>query len=65
LLTVIHKRHDLFGQFSKHTILVLQVLVIAAFTGFSAANWRCPACNKYLGQDINRRMCRKCGARLR
>ena len=65
ILTVIHKRQDLFGDFSKHTILRLQLLVIAAFIGFSAVNWRCPSCKKYLGQDINRRVCRKCGTRLR
>jgi len=64
-LTVIHKRQDLFGYFSKYTVLRLQLLVIAAFIGFSAVNWRCPSCKKYLGQDINRRVCRKCGTRLR
>lgn len=64
-LTVIHKRQDLFGLFSEYTVLRLQLLVIAAFIGFSAVNWRCPSCKKYLGQDINRRVCRKCGTRLR
>jgi TctA family transporter len=64
-LTVVYKRQDLFGELSKNTIFALQLLVIAAFIGFSAFNWRCPSCKKYLGPDINRPICRKCGTRLR
>jgi hypothetical protein len=62
---LLYKRPDLFGEISKQAILAAQVVLIAAFIGFSALNWRCPACNKYLGQDINRRKCRKCRTRLR
>jgi rRNA maturation endonuclease Nob1 len=40
-------------------------VVIIAFIGFSAFNWRCPSCKRYLGADINRHMCKKCGTRLR
>jgi len=64
ILTLVHKRPDLFGEFPKSTISGLQLVVIAAFAGFSAVNWRCPSCKKYLGQDINRRICKKCGTRL-
>jgi hypothetical protein len=64
-LVLLHKRPDLFGEISKHTIFAAELVLIAAFIGFSAANWRCPACNKYLGPDINRRVCKKCGTRLR
>ncbi len=32
--------------------------------GFSLYNWRCPACNKYLGKAINPKFCVKCGAAL-
>ncbi len=64
ILAVVHKRHDLFGEFSKSTIFGLQLVVIAAFAGFTAVNWRCPSCNKYLGPDISRRVCKKCGTRL-
>jgi hypothetical protein len=49
LLAVVYKRHDLFGEYS----------------GFTAINWRCPSCNKYLGKDINKRACRHCKTRLR
>ena len=63
-LVLLYKRPDLFGEISKPSIFAAQVVLIAAFIGFSAANWRCPACNKYLGTDINRRICRKCRTRL-
>ena len=64
LLVLLYKRSDLFGEISKQTIFTAQVVLIASFIGFSVANWRCPACNKYLGSDINRRICRKCRTRL-
>ena len=31
---------------------------------FSLKNWRCPACNGYLGKAISPRFCSKCGAAL-
>ena len=65
LAGVIHRRPDLFGEFSKSTLFGAQVAVIAAFIGFTGFNWRCPSCTKYLGNDINRHICKKCGARLR
>lgn len=65
ILAVVSKRPDLFGEFSKNTVLTLQIAVIGAFLGFSALNWRCPSCKKYLGYDINKRICRTCGTRFR
>jgi len=65
LLSVVYKRSDLFGEFSKNAIFAAQIVLIAAFIGFSAFNWRCPSCNKYLGSNINRRICKQCGTRLR
>jgi hypothetical protein len=62
---LLYKRPDLFGEISKQAILAAQAVTIVAFIGFSAANWRCPACSKYLGPDINRRKCKKCRTRLR
>lgn len=64
-LTLLYKRPDILGEFSRNTIFATQLLVIAAFVGFSALNWRCPSCNKYLGKDINKCVCKKCGTRLR
>ncbi len=63
-LVLIYKRSDIFGEFSKNNIVALQVILIGVFIGFSAINWRCPSCNKYLGGDINKRICKKCGIRL-
>jgi hypothetical protein len=61
---VLHKRPDLVGAVSRQAIFSLQAIVIAAFLGFTAMNWRCPSCGKHLGGDIHRQRCRKCGARL-
>ncbi len=64
-LAVLYKRPTALGEFSRNTIFGVQIIVIAAFIGFSRVNWRCPSCNKYLGNNISRRVCRKCGSRLR
>lgn len=37
------------------------ILLVGVFTFF---NWRCPACNRYLGKTINPKFCSSCGARL-
>ncbi|HXX56565.1 MAG TPA: hypothetical protein VEI96_01025 [Thermodesulfovibrionales bacterium] len=65
LLALLYRRPDLFGEFSKGAIDTAQIVLIMAFIAFSVFNWRCPACKKYLGSDISRRTCRRCGARLR
>ena len=63
-LAVIYNRPGPFGNISKNAIFSIQVMVIAAFIGFTSVNWRCPSCNKYLGRDINKLGCRKCGTRF-
>ena len=65
MLAVLYKRPDLIGNFSKVNIVITQALLILAFINFSAYNWVCPSCKKYLGSDMNRRVCKRCGARLR
>ena len=64
-LALLYKRSDLFGEFSKDIIFAAQIALIAVFIGFSAFNWRCPSCKKYLGPNINRCICKQCGTRLR
>lgn len=64
-LVLLYKRTDLFGEFSRNSVFAAQVLLVAGFIVFSAFNWRCPSCNKYIGNDINRRICKNCGTRLR
>lgn len=65
LVAVLYKRPDLFGAFSKDTLVAVQVLAALALVNFTAFNWHCPSCKKYLGGDLNRRVCKQCGVRLR
>jgi hypothetical protein len=37
---------------------------IAGAIAFSFKNWRCPACNKYLGRSIEPNFCPRCGISL-
>jgi hypothetical protein len=62
---LLYQRPDLFGEFSKSSIILMQLLLVGAFFAFSALNWRCPSCKKYLGPNIHRTVCRHCGIRLR
>lgn len=64
VLTLLYKRHDLFGEFSKMSIVSAQIVTIGVFVAFSFYNWRCPSCRKYLGADINKRVCKRCRTRL-
>lgn len=45
---------------SEIPIFILIALIIGALL-FSLKNWRCPACNAYLGRDASPRFCPKCG----
>ncbi len=65
LTAVIYKRPDLFGALPKSLLFGIQAVLIGAFIGFSAINWRCPSCNKFLGRDVHQDVCRRCGARLK
>jgi hypothetical protein len=38
--------------------------MIAGAIVFSLYNWRCPACNRYLGKQRNPKFCNKCGVAL-
>ena len=44
---------------------IVLFLIVAACVGYSWVNWRCPACNGYLGRGIEPKHCRNCGAALR
>ena len=65
LMAVVYKRNDLFGEYSSESLFAAQVIVISTFIGFTANNWKCPACKKYLGRDIHKRECRHCRTSLR
>jgi hypothetical protein len=40
------------------------VAAIVAVLLFSFRNWRCPACDHYLGRGFNPHFCQRCGAPL-
>ncbi len=61
---VLYKRPDLLGAVSHRTLFGLQAISIASFLVFTTYNWQCPSCNKFLGSNIHRHRCGKCGARL-
>ena len=64
VFALLYARPGWLGPNSRGTIFSAQIVVIAAFIGFTYQNWRCPACNRHLGGDLDRRMCSKCRARL-
>jgi len=64
LVAMLYKRSDLFGEFSKNTLAFAQIVIILVFINFTAFNWRCPSCKKYMGHDMNPRGCKNCGTRL-
>jgi hypothetical protein len=46
---------------------VVAPVLVAAVVGaliFSLRNWRCPACDRYLGKGASPRFCPKCGVAL-
>ena len=40
------------------------LVFVGAALVFSFRNWRCPACDKYLGKGMSLRFCPKCGVAL-
>ena len=46
-------------------ILGVVFALILGSVAFSLWNWRCPACNRYLGKGISPSFCSKCGVPLR
>jgi hypothetical protein len=41
------------------------IVLVAGAVVFSLKNWRCPACDRYLGKGMSPRFCPKCGVALR
>jgi rubrerythrin len=41
------------------------VVVVGGLLAFSLRNWRCPACNAYLGKSTSMRHCPRCGVALK
>ena len=64
VFAILYAHPGWLGPNSRGTIFSAQIVVIAAFIGFTYHNWRCPACNRHLGGDLHRRTCGTCRARL-
>lgn len=58
------ERMDLLGVPAVIWGPVLAAFVVGALV-FSFKNWRCPACNGYLGKTFNPKYCSRCGVELR
>jgi surface polysaccharide O-acyltransferase-like enzyme len=41
------------------------LVVVISIGGFSFRNWRCPACDGYLGKSTSMNNCSKCGVALK
>lgn len=54
---------ELFGISSAVWGVMFLVLVAGALI-FSFRNWRCPACDRYLGKQMSPKFCSKCGVVL-
>jgi len=48
-----------------YRIVLSAFAVIVSGMVFSVRNWRCPACDRYLGKAWNPRHCAHCGVQLR
>jgi hypothetical protein len=49
---------------SRQVVGPIFLAVVGAVLFYSFRNWRCPACNKYLGRGVNPQHCQNCGVEL-
>jgi hypothetical protein len=49
---------------SRQVVGPIFLAIVAAGLLYSFRNWRCPACDKYLGRGFNPRHCQNCGVEL-
>lgn len=56
--------HHLPSQLAGSGMAGVMVVVVICAVTFSFQNWRCPACNRYLGKVMNPQFCSGCGAPL-
>lgn len=58
-----HPHDSLYGVTADQFAIVFLIALVAAMV-FTFKNWRCPACDGYLGRAMNPKYCVKCGAKL-
>ena len=56
-------QQELFGVPASTWGVAFLILVAGAIM-FSLRNWRCPACDRYLGRQRSPKFCPKCGVAL-
>jgi len=56
---------ETFIGLPQSIIVPMFLIIIAGALIYSIINWRCPACNKYLGKHISPSYCSKCGVPLK
>lgn len=54
-----------FGRFPASVFVPVAIVAMLGIFIFSLRNWRCPACDKYLGRGANPSFCPKCGVPLK
>ena len=54
-----------FAAIPQSYLLVIALAGLAGLVLFSFRNWRCPACDRYLGKAMNPSFCSRCGVPLR
>ena len=64
ILAADEKAGTIFGMPMTAVAPLLFVFTIGTLV-FSLKNWRCPACNRYLGKVWNPKHCHSCGVALR
>ena len=64
LVSKVTDRPDVLGVDIEVWAPGMLIVILGALI-FSFLNWRCPACDRYLGREINPRFCTECGVELR
>ncbi len=59
------RRGATFAGVPQSYVLCAALAGIAGLVLFSFRNWRCPACDRYLGRAMNPSFCSRCGVPLR
>lgn len=57
------KTGEAFG-ISMFVFIPIHAIALTALVIFSLKNWRCPACDRYLGKEFNPSFCPKCGEEI-
>ena len=64
-LAFFNEKVEAFLGLPPSVVLGAAFAMVAALVAFSLWNWRCPACNRYLGKGVGQAFCPKCGVPLR